>query len=78
MKKAIKLEISNKGAVDLSHNWSMSVRSLHDSIRQSFLYELSEEGIIEVDWIQTDENSADLLTKTLSGTIFESGILWNR
>jgi hypothetical protein len=65
------LEIDNKGAVDLSHNWSVSGRTRHDSIRQSFLRELNEEGIIEVYWIPTEDNSSDLFTKNLSGPIFE-------
>jgi hypothetical protein len=71
VKKPMILEIDNKGAVDLSHNWSVSGRTRHDSIRQSFLRELNEEGVIEVYWIPTEDNSSDLFTKNLSGPIFE-------
>jgi hypothetical protein len=71
VKKPMILEIDNKGAVDISHNWSVSGRSRHDSVRQSFLRELNEEEIIDVKWIPTDENSSDLFTKNLNGPKFE-------
>ena len=60
------LELDNKGAVDLSHNWSVSGCLCHDSICQGFLRELEEEGMIEVKWIPGDENSVDLFTKNLA------------
>jgi hypothetical protein len=71
VRKPMVLEIDNKGAVDLMHNWSVSGRTRHNSIRQSFLRELNEEGILEVFWIATEDNSADLFTKNLAGLIFE-------
>jgi hypothetical protein len=71
VKKPMILEMDNKGAVDLSKNWSVSGRTRHDCIRQSFLRELNEEGIITVKWIPTEENSADIFTKNLNGPAFE-------
>jgi hypothetical protein len=71
VKKPMTLEIDNKGTVDISHNWSVSGRSRHDSVRQSFLRELNEDDIINVKWIPTDENSSDLFTKNLAGPKFE-------
>jgi hypothetical protein len=71
VKKPMRLEVDNTGAVDLSHNWSVSGRTRHDSIRQSFLRELNEDGIIEVFWIETSKNSSDIFTKNLSGPVFE-------
>jgi hypothetical protein len=37
VKKPMILEMDNKGAVDLSKNWSILGRTRHDCIRQSFL-----------------------------------------
>jgi hypothetical protein len=71
VKKPMILEMGNKGAVDLSKNWSVSGRTHHDCIRQSFLRELNEEGIIMVKCIPTEENSADIFTKNLNGPAFE-------
>ena len=37
VKKPMILEIGNKGAVDLSHSWSVSGRTRVESIHQNFL-----------------------------------------
>jgi hypothetical protein len=50
-------------------------RSHYDSIRQTFLHELNDEGIIWVSYILMNDNSADLFTKNLSGPIFEKHML---
>jgi hypothetical protein len=72
VKKPMLMELDNKGAVNLSHNWSVSGCLCHDSIRQSFLRELEQEGVIEVKWrIPGDKNSADLFTKNLATKDFE-------
>jgi hypothetical protein len=39
------LEIDNKGAVDLTNNWSVGGRTRHVEV-QYYLRELKEEGII--------------------------------
>jgi hypothetical protein len=70
-KKPIKLLIDNKGAVDYSDNWSSSGRMRHECIRISFLRELKEAGLILVEWCQSDNMPADLLTKNLGGAIFK-------
>jgi hypothetical protein len=70
VKKPMILEVDNKGAIDLSHNWSVNGRTRHDSVRQSFLRELEEEQVITLKWIATKENSADLFTKNLPGPAF--------
>jgi hypothetical protein len=71
VEKPMILEMDNKGAVDLCHNWSIAGKTRHDSIRQNFLRELEEQQIITVKWISTDDNSADLFTKNLPGPTFE-------
>jgi hypothetical protein len=64
------LEMDNKEAVELYKNWSVCRRTRHDCIRQSFLRELNEEGIIMVKWIPTEENSTDIFAKNLNGPAF--------
>jgi hypothetical protein len=39
-------------------------------VKQYFLRELKEEGVIEVKWKSGDEMTADILTKNLFGTLF--------
>jgi hypothetical protein len=71
VKKPVILEIDNKGAVDLTHNWSVGGRTRHVEVRQYFLRDLKEDGIIWSKWIPGDSNSSDLFTKNLGGPLFE-------
>jgi hypothetical protein len=71
VKKPMILEVINKGAIELSHNWSVGgCRTRHASVRQNFLRELKESQTIALKLILTDDNSADLLTKSLPGPAF--------
>ena len=55
------VECDNKGAVDLVNGHSISGNTKHIDVK----------GVIEVKWIPTDENEADLNTKNTTGAIFE-------
>jgi hypothetical protein len=46
VKKPMILKIDNKGAVDLTHNWSVGGRTCHVEVRQYFLRDLKEDGMI--------------------------------
>jgi hypothetical protein len=70
VKKPMILQVDNKGAMDLSNNWSVGGRTRHVDTRQYFLRELKEEGVVIVEWIPTNDNSTDLFTKNLSGPAF--------
>ena len=71
VKKPMILEVDNKGAVDLTHNWSVGGRTRHVEVRQYFLRDLKEENVIVAKWISGDSNSSDLFTKNLPGPLFE-------
>ena len=65
------LECDNKGAVDLANNWTAGGRTRHVDVRQNWLRELKENGILIVQWIPGPENNADMHTKNLGGPSFE-------
>jgi hypothetical protein len=71
VEKPMILWLDNKGAIDLTNNWSASGRTRHVDVRHHFLRELKEDDIIHVKWIPTNDNSADLFTKNLDGPTFE-------
>jgi hypothetical protein len=68
------LEMDNKGARDLICNWSAGGRLRHVDIRQYFLRDLKEDGLIWTRWIPSEANSADVFTKNLAGPLFEKHI----
>ena len=63
------LYVDNKGAKDLTHNWTAGGRTRHADVKMYFLREMKEQGLIEVVWIPSDENCADLFTKNLPGPL---------
>ena len=66
----MRLIVDNKGAVELANNWSISGRTRHMEVRQYFLRDLKDEGLIIAEWISGDEMSSDLFTKNLPGPVF--------
>ncbi len=64
------LEVDNKGAKDLAHNWTIGGRTCQVDVYH-FLRELKENEIILVKWISQEENSSDLFTKNLATTSFK-------
>jgi hypothetical protein len=74
VKKPMILQVDNKGAMDLSNNWSVGGRTRHVDTRQYFLRELKEEGVVIVEWIPSADNSTDLFTKNLSGPTFNKHV----
>jgi len=65
------LYIDNKGAVDFCNNWSVAGRTRHIEVKQYFLRELKEMGLIKVVWKSGDEMTSDIFTKNLPGALFE-------
>ena len=65
------LEMDNKGAVQLANNWNVGGRTRHVDVRNHFLQELKDLGIIEVRHVPGDENDADIFTKNITRAIFE-------
>ena len=65
------LEVDNKGAVDLANSWSHGGRTKHMQVRNYWLRELKEKGLIRVKWIPGKGNVADMLTKILNEKDFK-------
>ena len=68
------LEVDNRGTVDLANNWSIGGRTRHIEVRQYFLQDLKEEGLIITRWCPGTEMSSDLFTKNLDTKTFEKHV----
>ena len=66
-KSPILTSIDNGRAVDIGNNWSVGGRTCHAKVKQNFLWELKEVGIVEFQWISTVSDEADMFTKNLVG-----------
>ena len=68
--KTIKVFVDNNGAIKLASNPLSSARTKHIDVRFHFVRELVSSGIIAVEYVPTNEQRADILTKALVGPIF--------
>ena len=66
----IKIRVDNVGAIYLANNYSTSQRTKHIDIRAHFLREYIENGILKVEFIRSEDNDADILTKNTSEELF--------
>jgi hypothetical protein len=71
VKKPMILYVDNKGAKDLVNNWSVGGRTRHIEVRQYFLRELKEQGIINCVWTAGNGMCSDLFTKNLPRQVYE-------
>ena len=71
LKLPIKLMCDNKSAISISENPVQHDRTKHVKVDQHFIKEKIEEGIIELPFVRSEEQLADILTKAVSGGVFE-------
>jgi hypothetical protein len=71
VKKPMILKVDNKGAKDLCDNWSVGGRTRHVEVKQLFLRELKEAGLIDTNWIPGEDMTSDIFTKNLQGPLFD-------
>jgi hypothetical protein len=57
----------NQSAQALSKNGIKSERTKHVAIKYAYIHSEVEEGRIQLQWISTTKQLADMLTKALSG-----------
>ena len=68
------LEMDNKGAVDLANNWSVGGRTRHVDVKNHFLRELKDLGLLMKKIVPGDLNDANIFTKNKTRPVFERHI----
>lgn len=63
--------VDNQSAIKLCHNSEFHKRTKHIDIKYHFIREKLQEGLIDVSFISTKHQLADILTKALSKQTFE-------
>ena len=67
----IKIFVDNQAAIFLAANPSNHSRTKHIDIRHHFIREYVGAGIVELYYVDTKDNVADLLTKATSKNVFQ-------
>ena len=68
------LEMDNSGAVDIANSWSVGGRTRHVNVRNYFLRELKDQGLLVIRHISGESNDADIFTKNVTSAIFDRHI----
>lgn len=71
MDEPTSLLIDNQGAIRLILNEQLNSKIKHLEVRQLFAREAARENKIKVDYVESEEQTADILTKPLNKTAFE-------
>jgi hypothetical protein len=58
----------------MTENSTSSSRTRHMDTRYFFVKEMQNDGLIKVDFVQSEENVSDIATKNVSGEIHESNL----
>jgi hypothetical protein len=70
VQKPIVVRVDNIGAIYLANNQTTSQRTKHVDVRYHFVREYIEEGIVEIVFVRSKDNDADVFTKNLDGEAF--------
>jgi hypothetical protein len=71
IKTPIKVRVDNVGAIYMSGMNTTSNRTKHIDIRYHFVREYVEDKFIDIVYVRTKENDADIFTKNVDGTTYE-------
>ena len=67
----IKIYCDNVGAIYMSTGTTNSPKTRHVSMKYYFTKELIEDGLIELIFVRTEDNEADIFTKNLMKRLFD-------
>ncbi len=65
VKTPIKINVDNKGAIFISENPTVK-RTKHIDTRYHFIRQYVKDNIVEIEFIQSDKNKSDIMTKNFS------------
>jgi hypothetical protein len=68
--KPIKIHVDNVGAIYMANNKVTSQRTKHIDVRYHFVREFIEAGLVEIKFVRSENNDADLFTKNLDQVVF--------
>ena len=71
VKLPIIIRVDNIGAIFMSENVAVSQRTKHVDIRLKFVQEFVFDGFVQIIFVKTGDNDADLFTKNLGGELHQ-------
>ena len=67
----IKVMCDNVGAIYIAHNSKNSGRTKHIRVKQHFIREYTVDGVVQIEFVRSEENLADPFTKNVSRELYK-------
>ena len=67
----MKIYMDNLGAINLVNNRTTGNSTKHIDIAHHFIREYIEDGVVEVEFVRSEENDSNIFTNNTSGEIFK-------
>jgi len=71
VKYPVRVHVDNIGAIFLANNKTTGARTKHIDVRYHFVREYIKEGKVLIEFVRSEDNDADLMTKNVTGEIYE-------
>lgn len=71
IKLPIEIQVDNVGAIYLTQNYTTGQNTKHVDICYHFVRELIEDKVLQVNFIRSEENESDIMTKNTTRELFE-------
>ena len=65
------IKVDNTGAIYLANNYTAGQRTKHIDIRVHYVREYIHDGIIKIEFVRSENNDADILTKNTTEELFK-------
>ena len=65
VKLPVKVHVDNMGAIFLANNSTSGTRTKHIDIKMHFIRHYIEDGIVQIEFVKSDENKSDICTKNV-------------
>jgi hypothetical protein len=70
VKKPTTVHVDNVGCIFLAKNKTSGERTKHIDMKYHFIQEQVENGLVEIKFVRSEDNVADIFTKNLGGEKF--------
>ena len=67
----VEVRVDNIGTIWMTNNVSTTGRTKHVDVRTKFVREFQDDGVIKVEFVSSEDNTSDIMTKNVQAPLFD-------